>query len=437
MQIQVEALQQQPPLEFLSYVHEKTAKNITLGRPNFLSLIAREGRDPKEELLNICEQAWIKGRRLSLIAKDYGTTAKTIYNLLRDIENLELGMKDAVAAYIRVVPRRKRWYLKELDQSDYDTVQNYIRRAKRDGLKNYRNAIRMAKRAWMFLKYKDPAYWTADEVCKFLSILSNGAQSGMLDAIRQVAPQIAIKGSKDQIQTGRFREKLSRRKKDLFGNELNMIHAALDREKQFRYHKTVFDLHVTLGAREGSADPNSGLAGLTWDRFKKSFSRVDLYESKVRGGIWWRDCPLDLFFQDLPGRLADLWTERGRPTTDKVLRGGYKELTQLYKTIQTILRIHYQDTPDPSLLQQFTTLKPHDADKIHVNLLWEAEIPLEVVAGQFLGQNEGIGLMGRGWLDINVIKKYYLSLTQRSTRFRKLEKQVHTYSKQFCASVEK
>jgi hypothetical protein len=82
-------------------------------------------------------------------------------------------------------------------------------------------------------------------------------------------------------------------------------------------------------------------------------------------------------------------------------------------------------------LKEFITLRPHDADKIDVNLLWEAEIPLEVVAGQFLGQSEGIGLMGRGWLDINVIKKHYLSLTQCSERFKKLQNQVHVYSDRF------
>lgn len=431
MQVQVETVQAQIPLEFLSYVRDRVARNIEGGRPHFLNLLAKRGRDPHEEILNICEQAWIKNRNLRLIAKDYDTNPKTVYRVLKDLEPL----KAQLANYLGTASRRKRWYSSELDSSDYETVQTYIKRARRDGLKRYRDQIQNARRAWTFLNGRDPAYWNADEVCEYLCTLSRGAQSRMLDSIRQVAPQIAIKGSRDQVQTGRFREKLMRRKKDLFGNEINMMHKALESEKEFEYIRTIFDLHLTLGAREGSTDPNSGLVGLTWDRFKKNFSKVDLYESKVRGGIWWRDCPLDLFFKDLPGRLKDLWIERGKPTTEKVLRNGYKGLTQLYKTIRNILRAYYQDTADPSLLKEFITLRPHDADKIHVNLLWEAEIPLEVVAGQFLGQSEGLGLMGRGWLDINVIKKYYLSLTQRSERFRKLEKQVHTYSKRFCSVV--
>ena len=165
----------------------------------------------------------------------------------------------------------------------------------------------------------------------------------MLDSIRQVAPQIAIKGSKDQVQTGRFREKIRRRKKDLFGNEIDMIREALKSEKDFEYIRTIFELHLTLGAREGSTDPDSGLVGLTWDRFKKNFSKVDLYESKVRGGIWWRDCPLDLLFKSLPRRLKLLWTRRGKPTNEKVLRDGYKELLDIYNTIRSVLRVYYQD----------------------------------------------------------------------------------------------
>jgi hypothetical protein len=432
MQAQTEIIHAELPFEFLNYLHEKiNGKGENRGgRPHFLSVLAKEGKDPKEELLNIIERAWIKDQNLKQIGKDYRTKRRNIYRILRDIENLSPRMKGQIAEYVRTVSRRKKFYLPELDTSDYVTVQNYIKRAKRDGLIRYREQIRNARKAWTFFDGRDPAYWTADEVCDFLATLSRGSQSRMLDSIRQVAPQIAIKGSKDQVQTGRFREKLRRRKKDLFGNEISMIREALKSEKDFEYIRTIFELHLTLGAREGSTDPDSGLVGLTWDRFKKNFSKVDLYESKVRGGIWWRDCPLDLLFKDLPRRLKILWTRRRKPTTEKVLRNGYKELLDIYKTIRNVLRVYYHNE-DPSLLKEFVTLKPHDADKIHVNLLWEAEIPLEVVAGQFLGQNEGVGLMGRGWLDINTIRKYYLSLTQRSERFRKLERQVHRYSNRF------
>jgi hypothetical protein len=406
------------PSEFVEYVKGKLAKNGEGGRPHILALISRE-RDPQEELLNILELAWIKDRNIGTIATSYNTKYLTIYRMLKDLEPIKAQLAD----YLRTVTRRKRWYIPELDTSDYETIQNYIRRAKRDGVKTYKKSIVNARRVWTALNYRDPANWTADDVCTFLASLTTGAQSRCLDAIRQIAPHL-----KDEVKTGRFREKLNRRKKDLFGNEVNMIRKALSGRTELL---TMFDLHITLGAREGSTNSKSGLVGLSWESFKNSFTRVDLFESKVRGGIWWRNCPLDLFFQDLPERLKKLWVHRGKPTSERIFSNGYKGVTGMYKQIRQVLREFYEGKVDPSLLKEFVTLRPHDADKVHVNLLWEAGVPLEVVGGQYLGQSEGLGLMGRGWLDVNVIKKYYLSLTQRSERFQKLEAQVRDYSTRF------
>lgn len=106
---------------------------------------------------------------------------------------------------------------------------------------------------------------------------------------------------------------------------------------------------------------------------------------------------------------------------------------QTYKEIRRILSAYYEGKADPSLLKEFITLRPHEADKIHVNLLWEAEIPLEVVAGQFLGQGEGIGLMGRGWLDINVIKK---TLSQLNTTLRTFQETTRSSALTVTVSTE-
>lgn len=413
------------PENVKQYVNGKIQSNGQGGRPHILALFKKQGRDPFDELFNICELAWIKNKSLGLIAKELKTGSQTIFRVLKDVE----PWKDEIFAYIQAVPRRKRWYIEEMDSSDYETIQDYIRRAKRDGLKTYRENIKRAKFMWTALNYRDPAYWNADEVCSVLAGVSSGAsQSRTLDCIRQIAPQIANKST--GVKTGRFREKIGRRKKDLFGNEIEMIREAL-KDPQNLELKTKFDLHVTLGAREGCRDPNSGLAGITWDKLKDGFTRCDLFESKVRGGINWRDCPLDLFFKDLPERLREMWESRGKPTSDKIFLKGYKEVGDTYKQIREILREYYEGHVDPSLLKEFITLRPHDADKIHVNLLWEAEIPLEVVAGQYINKGEGIGIMGRGWLDINVIKKHYLSLTARSERMQKLQQQVRAYSGRF------
>jgi len=173
------------------------------------------------------------------------------------------------------------------------------------------------------------------------------------------------------------------------------------------------------------------MTGLTWDRFHGNFTLCDDYESKVHGGIWWRDCPTDLLFKNLPHDLAALWDQRGKPITDYLINGGYDELLAIYKRINKAVAEYYEGKLDPALFKELTTLEPHDADKIHVNLLWEAEVPLEIVAGEYLGGNEGVGLVGRGWLNTDVIKKHYLSLNRRSDRYKKIYAKIAEYSSQF------
>jgi hypothetical protein len=386
-------------------------------------MIAKQGRDPNEILLDILEDAWTKDRGDSSLAKKYNVSVDTMYRLRKDLK----PFRDQIVVYLKATIRVKKFYVEETDSSDYDTVQNYILRARRDGLKQYKIRIKSAKHVWTFLNYKAPENWTADDVLAFMVGKSPTSQSGYLDAVRQVAPQIASKTGAHTIRTGRFREKIPRRKKDIFGNEMKMILDALERRKM-KFQRTIFQLHISEGMREGSKDSDSGMSGVHWTSFKQDFSKMDIFERKVRGGINWRDCPVDIFFKELPQDLKTIWKERGKPTDAKLLLGGYKELGQIYREIREALGQEYEGKIDPSLLKEFITLRPHDADKIHVNMLWEAEVPLEVVGGLDLGASEGIGLCGRGWLDVNVIKKYYLSMTARSPRFQKTRDQITAYS---------
>jgi len=141
----------------------------------------------------------------------------------------------------------------------------------------------------------------------------------MLDSVRQVAPHL-----KEQIKTGRFREMIGRRKEDI-GIEVKMIVDCL--ERRYPEGAMIGKFHISGGFREGQTDSTSGIVGISWDKFKGEFSRVDDYESKVRQGITWRDCPVDTFFPDLPNELKQVWTDRGKPMTEKLLVRGYKELT--------------------------------------------------------------------------------------------------------------
>lgn len=414
------------PKALTEYINNKTQNSKAGGRPHFLLQTAKQGRDPKQELLDILEYAWLKNRSIRSIGRKYKTSYLTIYRILQDLE----PSKQAIIEYLETTPRRKVFFNKDSETSDYERVQDYINKARRFKLKHYKSQILIALKCWRFLKYRDPSRWSAENVVDYLATLSEGSQSRALDAIRQVAPQIADPHSLHYVSTGRYREKLRLRKKDLFGVEVEMILKALINQGM-TYHALVFKLHITLGAREGSTDSQSGITGLSWDRFKREFTVVDLYECKVRGGIWWRDSPINLFFNDLSKEMKALWIKRGQPSEAKIIVNGYDELLTIYKEIREALAQYYPGKVEPSLLKEFATLKPHDADKIHVNLLWEAEIPLEVVAGKYLGRGEGIGLMGRGWLDINTLKKHYLSLTERSERIQKLRRQVRNYAIRF------
>ena len=71
-------------------------------------------------------------------------------------------------------PRAKKWFVEELETSDYETIQNYIKRAKREGLKNWKSTLKNARRMWTFSKYKAPENWSADDVHDYLMTLSAG-----------------------------------------------------------------------------------------------------------------------------------------------------------------------------------------------------------------------------------------------------------------------
>ena len=411
------------PVAFVDFVKQKMNGHEAGGRPHFLKQLAKSYPNVEDEVLNIVEKVWVKGQSVGNVAHTYKTKYHTLFRLLKELE----PWKEGLAAYVMAAPRRKRFYIRELNESDYETVQNYIRRAKRQGLKRYIRSLSWAEKCWKYLNYHDPETWTADEVSDYLATLSGPSQFPILVAIRQVAPQIRERSNSQYVGTGNAKEKMGRHKLDLFGPEVHMIIKALV-ESKLDFHALIFKLHVATGAREGTTDSTAGICGLSWDRFKKNFETVDLYESKVKGGIWWRDSPLDLLFPELPMELQTLWKERGKPTDAKLIHGGYPALIHMYSEIASAVKSYCEGRVDAHLLAEFAKLRPHGADKLHVNLLWEARVPLEVVAGQYLGRGEGIGLVGRGWLDLNTLKNHYLSLTKRSKRFGKIMERIKAYS---------
>jgi len=415
------------PAPVAKYVQERTANNGA-GRKNILQTVD----DPLNFVLQVCELVWVKGKPIGKIAKKHGVKYNTLWRILGDLE----PHKEAIIQYLRESPSRKRFWVKPYT-SDFETVQAYLTHAKEEELKRYKRYMRLAEKAWRALGFRDPANWTKSEVLDYLRTLSDGSQSGSLDAIRGVAPQFRDEHGRHYISVLKARSKLKLRKRKIFGTEYEMARQAL-KAMYMEYELLVFDLHVTVAFREGSYDSRSGLTGVAFSSFKKGFTKVDDFESKgkIHQQITWRNCPVDLFFKGLPDRIRKYWEKRGKPTDEKLIEGGYKEIMAIYKRIRKALVAYWQGKCDPDILKEFSLLRPHDADKIHCNLCWEAEIPLEVVAGEVLGKGEGLGLVGRGWRSTDIIKKHYLSLTQKSPRYKKMLAKVTEFSKQFNGHEE-
>lgn len=428
MQTQQETVQVEAkvPDEIESYVNKKLEKNGSGGRPHIIQVFKNQGKNPVDEVYNILEYAWVKNRSLGSIAKKYEVEYTTIYRVIKDLET----SKQQIVNFLLQTPRRKQFYNPQTDNSDYETIQAYIKRAHRKKLKHYRELLNVAEKAWKTFNYKDPANWNADDIIIYLDTLSDGSQYHTLVAIRQIAPQIASDGNLDNVSTQIYKDKLKLHKKDIFQIEVKLIRTALAKSS-LTYHLLVFDLHITTGAREGT-DGKAGMASINWKFFKKDFSTLDLFESKAKGGIWCRDCPINLFFPDLPERLKQLWIKRGKPDDAKLILKGYNhDLLPIYREINKAVAKYYEGKLEPSLLHEISHLKPHDADRIHVNLLWEAGVPLEVVSGEYLGSGEGQGLVGRIWLDINTIRKHYLSLTTRSKNYKNMLYKISIYAQNF------
>ena len=239
----------QIPREFITFMNKRLKKNRKGGRPSFLRVLGKE-QNPIHEVLNILELAWNRNKSYGRIAKKYSTSYLTIYRLIQDLE----PFKEYLIDYLLKVPRRRLFYNTANNTSRYETVQAYLRRAKRDRIKTYKRNVMLAMQCWRYLKYKDPARWIADEVVDFLRTKSKGSQSLFLDAIRQVAPQI-----QDEVKTGPYRDMLARRKKYIFGHEVNMITEAL-RSKYMTYHDTILKLHITLGAEKAQPTQTLGYA---------------------------------------------------------------------------------------------------------------------------------------------------------------------------------
>ncbi len=304
--------------------------------------------------------------------------------------------------------------------SSYPTVQAFINRAQATGLKTLYETLGTTDKIYHFLEYKDPSRWDGDDMNRWLATRPASMKSPDLIHARKVAPQLANYGSEEGMNAPRPGSlKVTNIKRyDLLTSEINR---ALDHMDETGYYEasTVVRLHQVLGCREGSEKHEGELPGLLyipWSRVNLTKGTADIFEGKVKKGILWRDCPLDLFGWNVPSRIKEL---KGRvfqfqigertvkiDSREYVLGMSYDSLLAVYRLFASTLRAV---NPDAT----FDEVTPHTGRHLHVNLLWERGVPMELIAGD---AEAGIGVFGVGWTDLSTLKKFYFTLSMRSPK---------------------
>jgi hypothetical protein len=287
--------------------------------------------------------------------------------------------------------------------SSYVTVQAYIDRRVLDGARKSHlvSTLKQAQKCWLFLEKKDPASWKEEEVDRFLvegrtlsrKVFTPQCRISYKVAARAVAPNVkSVDGGTTRYKQA-MRKMVPVVKSPVFLKEYKEIIAS---DKLTDFERFVFRLHVVLGCREGTEDPRASILGLQWEDYDAQTRRMQVFESKVVG--WWQNIPLDVLDPDFEGEFHRYWLSRNRPSNGTMLGIDYDWLRALYVKIKSSF--------DFLNGKRFT---PHFARKTHVNILWEADIPSEIIAGDARAHE---GYVGVGWTDMTTLKEYYLSIAK-------------------------
>jgi integrase len=312
--------------------------------------------------------------------------------------------------------------------SEFPTVQAFINRSKAKRLKGLEMTLKEADKFFRFLEYKRPDNWTADDLNRYVATVGEGSKYGVLVCIRRVAPHLKSgSGSAEglnAISPTDFKE-INVKRYELYTAELNRALDHMD-EIGMRLSSTIIRAHMVWGCREGSnpgrgGEDRSGLLGVKWSNVNFTAGTADIYEGKVKKGILWKGCPLDLFGWNLPERLKEI---KGKTTLitiadheyafnssgEFVVGLSYEGLRALYNLFESILKTLFPNS-------QFDDVTPHTGRHLHVNLLAERGVPLEYIAGDAEG---GRAYVGVGWTDLTTLKRHYLTLSERMGLFRSI-----------------
>ena len=106
------------PPEFVDLIRNKAKLNGEGGRPSFLQIQNQQGKDPLDVVLDILELNYLKDRSYRKLATKFETSYHTIFRILKLAE----PWKKDIAYYLVTVPRRKNFFNKNSETSDYETV---------------------------------------------------------------------------------------------------------------------------------------------------------------------------------------------------------------------------------------------------------------------------------------------------------------------------
>jgi len=283
---------------------------------------------------------------------------------------------------------------------DYEMVQHWITRM-RSGtaqVKSWRQRFNACRRVWLILQKKNPQNWTLDDIqLRTLPEIRKRAKSvnHYLIALRSLRPDFKFPNKKGDV--------LRTHKKSAPKIDWKYVYERLTQGERLEdFFKAggfkaelLKRLHVTIGGREGSMGVG-GILGIEWNRINWKNKTIDVYEGKTGGGFYWLNCPLNLFGEKTFEMLLQYWNEQGRPTSGKIFeKTTYLEgLRNIYKETAKAVNEKYGSKG----------ITPHFARKLHASLLIDADVPLEMVAG-----DKPFGIMGVGWEDLSTLKKYYLA----------------------------
>ena len=342
------------------------------------------------EVLRLMALNWNKKQ----IKKKVGMGEATYWRIKAEYDKLGEVERDTIRELATQEEKAKEKFM------DYEMVQHWITRM-RSGtaqIKSWRQRFNFCRRVWLILQKKNPQNWTIDDIqLRALPELRKRAKSvnHYLIALRSLRPDFKFPNEKGDV--------LGTHKKSAPKIEWKYVYERLAQEGKLEgFFKAggfkaelVKRLHVTLGCREGSKGIG-GILGIEWDRINWKKKTIDIYEGKTGGGFYWEGCPLDLFGERTFEMLQQYWNERGKPTSGKIFEG------MIY---QYHLRPIYKETAK-AINEQYGSkgITPHFARKLHASLLIDADVPLEMVAG-----DKPFGIMGVGWEDLTTLKKYYLA----------------------------